>query len=48
VAKGQQRSNKEKKKPKQDKKKVAAAASPMASLDRGGKFGGSGGAKKGK
>jgi hypothetical protein len=49
MAKGQQRSNKEKKKPKQDKKKVAAAAaSPMASLDRGGKFGGSGSAKKGK
>jgi hypothetical protein len=48
MAKGQQRSNKEKKKPKQDKKKAAAAASPMASLDRGGKFGGSGGAKKGK
>ena len=47
MAKGQQRSNKEKKKPKQDKKKLAAAASPMASLDRGGKFGSSGG-KKGK
>jgi len=48
MAKGQQRSNREKKKPKRDKKKVAAAAaSPMASLDRGGKFG-SGGAKKSK
>lgn len=48
MAKGQQRSNREKKKPKQDKKKVvASAASPMASLDRGGKFGSSG-AKKGK
>jgi len=49
VAKGQQKSNREKKKPKQDKKKIEApTASPMASIDRAGKSGRSGGGKKGK
>jgi len=46
MAKGQQRSNREKKKPKQ-KKVVAPAPSSATSSVQGGKFGKSGGPKKG-